>query len=526
MKNKKFLAISLVGFIIMILGIIYIYNISYKKTNKTWETSANSLALEASKLNSNNNETKKYEFSDGKLVEKNADFKLEGDLPNSGILLVSGSEIAYGLSDGKWCTQKSFFSEKIKTTKVSDLPNNNCGIPVLDESIIELTNEDNFYKAVLKKLDGRNVSYGIRSSDLNSETKWQTSNIFMNLENGKKYTFHLKVGEKILTGNGIDILIKEKPKTETSESEKIEIKYISTDGGKISSTSEYIIKGFSNNKITYTPNSGFKFTEFKIKEGSCAGEFNNQTGVCTKINVPIIIQVVFSKLISNTTSKIQVYYEANGGFCDKTMNEIENGTKSLPPKCTRDGHKISGYYRLEGKTGKFDAKTGIVTEFTDTQKIKVNWEKISEKYKVIYEANGGTCESWYVYVEAGGKALSPKCTKDGHKLINYTRISGTTGNLEQTTGTVTNISDNQTIKLNWEKIANTYKVIYDANGGICDPSYVYIEEGKTTSAPNCTKEGKTISSFTRVSGSTGDFNPSTGIITEVRDNQTILINWE
>lgn len=442
MVNKNFLVSTFFIFVLLFIGGQYFYNEFFKETKTVWETSANSLALEASKIISTSDDTYKYEFSNGELNGDSPRLETKENLPNNGILIVSGTEISYGLSDGKWCSQKPFFSSEIKTSKIEEMPNNYCGLPQLSKDII--TVEAN--KVIMKKIEGNSVSYGYKISSSSEDTIWQKSNIFENLESGKNYIFYLKISEYNLTGTGINVTIEE----QKIENTKIEVKYISTEGGKLSIVNESITKGNANNKISYTTTPGYKFVEFKIIDGTCAGEFNKETGICSKVNETIKIQVIFNKIIVEEPSKLKIYYDANGGVCEKTIIEIENGTKALPPKCTKTGYKISSYYRLEGKTGNFDSKTGIITQFTDQQKIKINWEKISSTLKVIYDANGGTCDPGYEYVEEGGKNQTLNCTKEGNKIAGYSRIDGTTGNFDAKTGIVTDIKDNQKIKINWE----------------------------------------------------------------------------
>ncbi|MEI6237814.1 MAG: S8 family serine peptidase, partial [Candidatus Saccharibacteria bacterium] len=92
-------------------------------------------------------------------------------------------------------------------------------------------------------------------------------------------------------------------------------------------------------------------------------------------------------------------------------------------------------------------------------------DTLASSYMVNYDANGGTCTPTSRLIAPGATSAAPSCSRTGYVLTGFTRIAGSGGDLEISSGAVTNTSGDQTIQANWN--IYSYQIYYDANGGTC-----------------------------------------------------------
>ena len=81
---------------------------------------------------------------------------------------------------------------------------------------------------------------------------------------------------------------------------------------------------------------------------------------------------------------------------------------------------------------------------TNNITVRPNWA--INTYTVTYNLNGGTCNNSSVTVNYNSTASAPNCSRSGYTRTGYVRTSGSGGNLNTTTGEITNVSGNQTIQ--------------------------------------------------------------------------------
>jgi hypothetical protein len=212
------------------------------------------------------------------------------------------------------------------------------------------------------------------------------------------------------------------------------------------------------------------------------------------------------KYIAGTGGKIS-------GATTQTVEKGKSGSKvtAVP----NSGYRFSKW--SDGNTSASRTDTNVQRNITVTAQFT------AQKYTVTYNGNGGTCTPTSREITHGQTSAKPSCTRTGHSLTGFTKTSGSCGSLDSTTGAVTNVTCNLTIKATWAK--NTYTVTYDANGGTCEPTTRSVEYGNNSEAPTCTRSGYYVASFSRTGGSGGDLNTETGAISNVIGDQTIQVNW-
>jgi hypothetical protein len=252
-----------------------------------------------------------------------------------------------------------------------------------------------------------------------------------------------------------------------------------------------------------TTNTGCSTTSTSCTRRNCVGSCGTSYRTCYKI-------------------QYTVSYNSNGGSCSPSSRSICYLETSSGPSCSRTGYTLTGFTRISGSGGSLNTSNGTVTSVSGDQTIRANWS--INQYTVSYDGNGGTCSPSSRVVNYGSTSSAPSCSRTGYTLTSFTRTSGSGGSLNTSTGTVTSVSGNQTIRANWS--INQYTVSYDANGGTCTPSSRVVNYGLTSSGPSCSKTGYTLSGFTRTSGSGGSLNTSNGTVTSVSGNQTITANWD
>jgi hypothetical protein len=117
------------------------------------------------------------------------------------------------------------------------------------------------------------------------------------------------------------------------------------------------------------------------------------------------------------------------------------------------------------------------------------------KFTVTYDGNGGSCTPASRTVEQGSASAPPTCTRDDYNLAGFTRTSGgsNSGNLNNETGRVGNVTADQTIEAQWsescgdgtcaaDEDANSCPVDCDAE---CGDNYCTHDENAATCPDDC-----------------------------------------
>ena len=277
---------------------------------------------------------------------------------------------------------------------------------------------------------------------------------------------------------------------------------------------------------------GHTLTGFTLIDGS-GGGLDVKTGEIGNVTGNQTIRADWS---INTYT---LTYETNGGFCSFVRSVVNYGEASTPPTCTRQGYTLAGFTRTNGSGGSLDSSTGIVSNVTEDQSIRVDWTinpsltpsqsqrtqntTVVKNYTVNYDSNGGSCTPTSRTIKEGGISNAPSCSREGYRIGSFTRALGSGGNLNSATGEVRNVSGDQTIRVDW--IINQYTMTYDSNGGSCKSSSALVNYGLSSPVLSCSRQDHILTGFTRTLGSLGKLNSSSGVVDRVLENQTIRADW-
>jgi hypothetical protein len=162
-----------------------------------------------------------------------------------------------------------------------------------------------------------------------------------------------------------------------------------------------------------------------------------------------------------TPSSYTITYYPNGGTCTRSSESVAHGGGSLGPgTCTRPGYTVD-YYRKQLVpccAQGYSRSSGTCPEVICDFNVVVEWK--AETYTVTYDGNGGTCTPASRSVSGGQNSEAPTCSRVGHTLGGFSRTSGSGGNLNSSTGAVSSVMGNQTIRADWE--IKTYTLSYSA----------------------------------------------------------------
>jgi hypothetical protein len=223
------------------------------------------------------------------------------------------------------------------------------------------------------------------------------------------------------------------------------LKYSAGTGGSISgSTTQTVKKGKSGSKVTAVPSSGYTFS--KWSDGKTSASRTD-----TNVQKNITVKAQFTAI----TTKYHLTYTAGTGgkISGSTKQIVERGKSGSKVTAIADtGHTFSRW--SDGKTSASRTDTNVQRDINVTAQFTAN------KYTVTYNANGGICTPSSRTIEHQKSATAPSCTRLGYTLSGFTRTSGSGGNLDTTTGAITNVTGDQTIRADWE--IKTYTLNYSA----------------------------------------------------------------
>ena len=183
-------------------------------------------------------------------------------------------------------------------------------------------------------------------------------------------------------------------------------------------------------------------------------------------------------------------FDPNGGTCDtsgKTVTfDSAIGTMPVP---ARDGYRFDGWYTAADGGSLIGETTRYTTQGNLT--LYAHWS--AARYKLIFDANGGTCtrESQEVDYNTPLGSL-PEPTRSGYTFDGwYTAVEDGSKVGAQTNY---NAAYDVTVYAHWTP--NQYKLILDPNGGTCDYTMVDVTFDSTIDfLPTPTKFGYTFSGW-------------------------------
>lgn len=185
--------------------------------------------------------------------------------------------------------------------------------------------------------------------------------------------------------------------------------------------------------------------------------------------------------------KYTVTFDANGGTPITDTIEIEYGAfYGKLPTPTRVGYTFSGWYTDE-KSGNMvtdKSKYKIVGDSTLYAHWRINEKKV---YIVNFNKNDDSGEIESIKIEYGSKyGVLPTPTRTGYIFEGWYTLP--TGGNEVTDETDYNIDGDSILYAHWSNAK--YKVIFNANGGDCEPDTMEVEyEKKYGTLPLPTREG-------------------------------------
>ena len=161
------------------------------------------------------------------------------------------------------------------------------------------------------------------------------------------------------------------------------------------------------------------------------------------------------------------YVSTTGGFVLVSSRYVRNGQTSQAPGYTEDdGYTFQNFTRTVGEGGDLDSNTGEVANVTGDQTIQANFT--INTYTVTYiSTSGGSVNTSSRVVSHGGTSVAPGHSANNcYSFQNFTRTSGSGGTVNSSTGAVTNVTGNQTIRANFvENCASNCAIGATCGGG-------------------------------------------------------------
>lgn len=219
-----------------------------------------------------------------------------------------------------------------------------------------------------------------------------------------------------------------------------------------------------------------------------------------------------------------------GGSCEKTDGEVRYGEtyggESGLPKATRSGYTFEGWFlhlvnQDNGEMEYHQITDDQVVEGTEDETVYAHW--IKETYTIIFDAQGGSCketEKSVIYDESYGPLPVPE--RKGYKFEGwYLDLQNPDTKIESTARV--EITEDTTVYARW--IQAQYKIVLNANGGICDTKEKLVTYGNPYgNLPVPKKEGYAfIGWYTSASGGT---KITEEMVVDFTEDQTIYAHWE
>jgi uncharacterized repeat protein (TIGR02543 family) len=188
-----------------------------------------------------------------------------------------------------------------------------------------------------------------------------------------------------------------------------------------------------------------------------------------------------------TTKYTLKYTAGTGGTISGTATQsIEKGKSgSQVTAVPNDGYTFTKW--SDNKTSASRTDSNVQGNITVTANFAI------KKYTVTYSPNGGSCTPATIEINHGSNAAAPSCTRSTYNVAGFTRTSGSGGDLNTSTGAVTNVSGNQTIQVSWSKSCGDGTCTADENANSCPvdctaecgDSYCTHDENAATCSNDC-----------------------------------------
>ncbi len=347
-------------------------------------------------------------------------------------------------------------------------------------------------------------------------------------ENGKR----LDENQKLKAGQIIRAVYKEKEKQRelepAPEPEKKQYKVNFVVDGK--SQTMYVEEGKTVTEPTTPQKEGYAFTGWELD------------GNLYDFNTPVTkdIEIIGKwQEIKKDTVEYTVTFDSAGGSAVQSKKVIENGIINKPTNPTKKGYTFVEW-RLNGKV--FNFNTRITKDITLT----AVWKKketqstpttpttptkpttpttpttpTQTKYSVVLNANGGKINgnsTTTITVTSQSTGNLPTPSRTGYRFAGW--YDSKTGGNQYTK--YSEIKKSMTLYAYWA--INTYKVVFDANGGKVEGK-TSVEKNITindNSLPTATRSGWVFSGwYTAKNGGTAITKPS-----DITKNQTLYAQWK
>ncbi len=515
-KKKGFTLIELLA-VIVILAIILliampiVLNVIGEARKGAFESSAYGLSKTSenecmANLVKGDSKIMEVVFEDGVITSEDM-IAFSGRAPADGVIVINQNcKVQMAINDGYWCVQKAFNNKEVTVTRLSDMTED-CEITDF-AGLIEWTLQENGkLTAILPSVSGPNVEYSLNGIN------WQSSRTFVDLEPGTTYTFRVRIAG-VETDDLITVV---SPNVYT-------ITYGAGTGGSVDPLSKYVLEDEIALGPDVTENTGYDFVNFTVIEGSGNGDLNLSNGNISNVIGDMTIRANFS------VRQYTVNYQSNqGATFSPNYRTVNHGSDATTPSVEiEEGYTFSHYTVITGVgNGELNTSTGNVTNVVGNMTIEASF--VLNEYTVSYTTGiGGSVNTASRVVTHGGTSAAPgHSANTGYSFDNFSITSGSgNGTLNTSTGAVTNVIGNLTVRANFT--INTYTVSYTASagGGVGTGSEVVNWDSANIGTSATPSTGYSFTNFTITSGSCdGTFSNSTGICSSVREAITVRANF-
>ncbi len=337
-------------------------------------------------------------------------------------------------------------------------------------------------------------------------------------------------------------------------------------GGSCSPNSRTVSHGASAAGPTCT-RSGYTDTSYSITNGSCHGTFNPSDGSCSDVRQNMTIRANWTINAPATPSGLSCNTISTSRI-DLSWNSVSSATGYYVYRCT--GTSCSPTSHVATRSSTSWANTGLSEGTTYRYRVRAynaggtsGYSTISScstplnscgnpSYRNATSLTGGT--TGYVRYDNSSNCSNYTTQRRYYNSStgSYTSWSGTTTSFNQYSGYYRvsfSISSNTSYthvqfrsratdssRTNSSYVTGPLELIdhpvqqhtvtYNGNGGSCTPSTRTVDHGDSAAGPTCTRSGYTDTSYSITNGSChGNFDPSDGSCSDVRQNMTIRANW-
>ena len=222
-----------------------------------------------------------------------------------------------------------------------------------------------------------------------------------------------------------------------------------------------------------------------------------------------------------TPKQYKVSFDSNGGSIHSYITVTYDSTYGNLPTPTRTGYEFDGWFTSENGGTKVEARTNV--EITSAQTLYAQWT--ARNYTVSFNLNTGTGTAPKVITVTydGTYTSLPENSgsKTGYTFTGWYNAANGGSNISKES--IVNTASNHTLYAQWQ--ANTYQVVFDANGGsgtMVNQSYTY-DESQSLSANGFEKTGHSFSGWNTMSNGNGTSYEDTEEVTNLATEGSITL---